>query len=160
MHWFLDPILNHYADFNGRATRQQFWMFVLYCVIVFILAGFALGALAVTADAEELEFAFNLASLAILLPSFAISVRRLHDINMSGWWVLIGFIPLIGPIILLIFHVRKGDEGLNNYGALSDDPAPVAGSGAVPKPPAPPVSPASSATSEPPRSDRSRSDTM
>lgn len=118
MHWFLDPIKNHYFDFDGRATRQQFWMFVLIYILIAIV-------LAITEAMVGLEeILTSIYSLALLLPYLGLAVRRLHDVNRSGWWILIGFIPIIGFIVLLIWYVKEGDSGANQYG-----PNPLAAEG-------------------------------
>lgn len=109
MHWFLDPIQNHYVDFEGRVSRKAYWMFVLCYIIVAVVVGIVGGILGT-------EFLSGLLSLALLLPSLGMGVRRLHDINKSGWWLLISLIPLIGSIVLIIFAAQKGDAGENKYG--------------------------------------------
>jgi uncharacterized membrane protein YhaH (DUF805 family) len=109
MHWFIDPIKNQYADFTGRATRQQFWMYVLVYIGVSIVVGIVAGIL-------KMPFLGNLLSLALMVPSWAIGARRLHDIDKSGWWQLLGMIPVIGWIILIIWMATKGDKEANQYG--------------------------------------------
>ena len=108
MHWFLDPIQNHYFDFEGRTTRKQFWMFQLMYVIVAVIIAVIDGVL-------QLGFLGPLLSLALLLPNLGIAARRLHDIGKSGWWQLIGLIPVIGWIIMIVWLVT--DSGPDNeYG--------------------------------------------
>ncbi|MCA9366354.1 DUF805 domain-containing protein [Candidatus Kaiserbacteria bacterium] len=102
--WFLDPVKNHYFDFEGRATRQQFWMFVLVYMVIYIVAMIVSEALAL------------LFSLGIMLPALGITARRLHDIDMSGWWQLIGFIPLLGLIIMIVLTAKQGMTGANRFG--------------------------------------------
>ena len=114
MHWFIDPIKNQYADFTGRTTRQQFWMYVLVYIGIAIVVGIV-GAII------KMPFLGNILSLALLVPSWAIGARRLHDIGKSGWWQLIGVIPILGAIILIVWMATKGDKEANQYG-----PAPVA----------------------------------
>lgn len=102
--YFIDVIKNHYFDFNGRATRTQFWMFVLFSVIL----GIVLGLLSTLIGEKAGTVLLAVVNLALLLPSLGIAVRRLHDIGRSGWWILIGIIPvinLIGGIVLLVFYV-------------------------------------------------------
>jgi len=111
MHWFIDPIQNHYADFTGRATRQEFWMYIL------VYLGVAI-AVAIGLSAVGLESLSPLFTLAILLPNWAITARRLHDVNKSGWWQLIALVPF-GIIFLIIWLARERvDEG-NRYGSGS-----------------------------------------
>lgn len=105
MNFFLDPIKNHYADFNGRSGREEFWMFVaVYFAIYLILAVLDLGMLAM------------LFLLALLVPSLAIGARRLHDTNLSGWLQLINIVPVLGQIVMIVLMVREGDKGANKYG--------------------------------------------
>lgn len=108
MHWFIDPIKNQYADFTGRSTRQEYWMFVLVYVGVAIVVG-------VIAAALKMEILTALFSLATIIPSIAIATRRLHDIGKSGWWQLISLVPIIGPIVLIVWLATKSTED-NEYG--------------------------------------------
>ncbi|MDL2223732.1 DUF805 domain-containing protein [Bacteroidales bacterium OttesenSCG-928-M06] len=111
MNYFLDPLKTKYADFSGRARRKEYWMFSLFAILF--------GMIAATLDAiiGSYGIIYSLYGLAILLPSLAISVRRLHDINKSGWWLLISFIPLIGGIWLLVLLCTAGTVGSNQYGS-------------------------------------------
>jgi uncharacterized membrane protein YhaH (DUF805 family) len=109
MEWYL-AVLKKYADFSGRARRREYWMFVLVnLVISCVLAGLA-----------YVSSAFNVLSwiytVAVLVPSFAVGTRRLHDTGRSGWWWLIGLIPLIGAIILIVFFCQDSAPGDNQYG--------------------------------------------
>lgn len=101
--FYTDVLKNHYLDFEGRTTRKQFWMFVLINFIIVFLIGFV-GQLLLDANGSWLS---NLYSLAVLLPSIAIAIRRLHDIGKSGWWLLIGLIPVVGWIILIVFYATE-----------------------------------------------------
>jgi len=98
-------VRDKYADFNGRAGRSEFWWFALACVAV----GFVFSIL-------HLDLIGMLVNLALLIPSLAVGARRLHDIGKSGWWILIGLIPLIGGLILLYFAVLPSSDGSNDYG--------------------------------------------
>ncbi|HEY4030989.1 MAG TPA: DUF805 domain-containing protein [Caulobacteraceae bacterium] len=84
MNWYIDPITKHYADFQGVASRKEYWMFFLFNFIASILVGFVAGFI-------HLPAIGSLYSLAVLLPSIGIAVRRMHDIGKSGWWVLAPF---------------------------------------------------------------------
>lgn len=108
MSWYL-AVLKKYATFSGRARRTEYWMFFLVNLIVSMVLGFV-DTVAGTA------FIGVVYSLAVLLPSLAVGVRRLHDIGRSGWWLLILLVPVIGVIVLLVFAVRDGDAGANAYG--------------------------------------------
>lgn len=115
MNWYLEA-LRKYAVFSGRARRKEYWMFVLFTALITI-AIVVLENLVGIADSETGYGVIGaLYSLAMVLPSIAVSVRRLHDIGRSGWWFLINFIPLIGSLILLFFHVQPGQPHENQYG--------------------------------------------
>ena len=101
--FYTDVLKNHYLDFEGRVTRKQFWMFVLINFIIAFLIGFV-GQLLLDDSGSWLS---NLYSLAVLLPSIAIAIRRLHDIGKSGWWLLLGLIPVVGWIILIVFYATE-----------------------------------------------------
>ncbi len=108
-----------YVDFNGRAKRGDYWYFLLFQVVVlipiFILLAICM-ALGMSAIANIFSIIGGLFVLATLLPGLGVAVRRLHDINKCGWFILIGVIPLIGFIILLYLLAQKGTEGPNKYG--------------------------------------------
>lgn len=108
MNWYV-KCLKQYADFSGRARRTEYWMFTLVnCVIAFVL-GFILGD-------GPLSFLGYVYSLAVLIPGLAVCVRRLHDIGKSGWWYLIGFVPVVGTIVLLIWFCTDSQPGNNEWG--------------------------------------------
>ena len=115
MHWYVD-VLKKYADFSGRARRSEYWFFALFNTIV-MLALLFIGWL-IDGDAAQGpgQWLYFLYLLAVLLPSLAVNVRRLHDIGKSGWYVLIALIPFIGPILVLIWHCMDSDPGTNQYG--------------------------------------------
>lgn len=110
MNWYL-KVLKQYAVFSGRARRTEYWMFFLFNLIIVFVLGF------VEALVGGPGVIGTLYSLAVLIPSIAVSVRRLHDTDRSGWWLLIALIPLIGTIVLLVFMVQDGKPGQNQYGA-------------------------------------------
>jgi len=114
MNWYL-AVLKNYAGFEGRARRMEFWMFTLInAVIIVVLEIIA----AVLGDNGGIIFYIlvGLYGLAVLIPTIAVQVRRLHDTNRSGWWYFIGFVPLVGGIILLVFSFTAGTPGPNQYG--------------------------------------------
>lgn len=118
MEWMLMPI-RRYADFQGRSRRKEFWMFQLGIFLLYIaaivLAGI-LGAIDSSGTLSALIMGiFGLAVLGLIVPSLAVTVRRLHDQDKSGWFILIGLIPLAG-IILLVFYCMEGTQGPNQYG--------------------------------------------
>lgn len=109
MQWYIE-VLRKYAVFEGRARRKEYWMFVLVNIIIAFTLGVIEGAIGV--------YFFNrIYGLAVLIPSLAVGVRRLHDTNRSGLWLLIGLVPVVGFIVLLIFMAQPGDDGDNQYGS-------------------------------------------
>ncbi|AGA77242.1 DUF805 domain-containing protein [Echinicola vietnamensis] len=114
---YYKKVLNHYADFTGRARRKEYWMFVLVNFLVMMVVGIISGLLS-TAFSSEVPFVlfYGAYSLAILVPTLAVTVRRLHDIGKSGWMYFVGLIPLIGGIWLLVLLVTEGNHGPNQYG--------------------------------------------
>ncbi|RLV61655.1 DUF805 domain-containing protein [Parashewanella curva] len=100
--------LKKYADFSGRARRQEYWMFILFYLIFYVV-------LAVVDGLMGTWILTTVLSLGLLVPSLAVGARRLHDTGRSGWWLLIGLIPLIGSIVLLIFFVMDSHDD-NEYG--------------------------------------------
>ena len=111
----------HYVKFDGRASRPAYWWWVLFAVLVSIAANiidFALIGPGVIS---------GLVGLALLLPNLSVSIRRLHDTGRTGWWILIGLLPLIGWIVLLIFYLQASDPAENQYGPpMVSGAAPVA----------------------------------
>ncbi|TVS14813.1 MAG: DUF805 domain-containing protein [Gammaproteobacteria bacterium] len=110
MNWYLDVLKYKYAKFDGRARRMEFWMFALFNFIIAVVLGVVDAVLG-------LAILGPLYGLAVLIPSIALGVRRLHDIDYAGWWILLGFIPVVGVIILLIFFVLPGTIGDNRFGS-------------------------------------------
>lgn len=107
---FVDIVKNHYMDFNGRATRSQYWLYVLAYVIIsipFVVIDTAL------LHAQALSM---ILSLALLLPSLGIGVRRLHDVGQSGWLYLVAIVPFVGAIALLVLFCLKSQDKDNKYG--------------------------------------------
>lgn len=100
--YFVDVLKNHYIDFAGRATRTQFWMFNLFVFVIVFVISFIAGLI-------KLPILATLAMLAILVPSIAMSVRRVRDLGISGWFILIGLIPVVGGIVLLVGYCLPTD---------------------------------------------------
>ncbi len=98
--YFVDPIKNHYLDFAGKANRKQFWLFVLFNFLVFLVLSIVLNFLGKTGDVI-----YFVCQLAVLLPSLGIAARRLRDGGFSPWLLLIGLIPVLGWIILLVLYL-------------------------------------------------------
>ena len=115
MNWYL-KVLKQYADFNGRARRKEYWMFVIFNIIVAFVLGFIDGIIG-TYDAQTgYGVLGGLYTLAVLIPGLAVGVRRLHDVGKSGWMLLIAFIPLVGAIWLLVLFATDGNPNENKYG--------------------------------------------
>ena len=115
MNWYLH-VLKNYATFSGRARRKEYWMFFLISALISIvltLLDILLGTYSVEYEAGLFS---GLYSLLILLPSIAVVVRRLHDTDRSGWWILISLIPLIGVIVLFVFMCLDSQPGTNRFG--------------------------------------------
>ena len=110
MDWFIGA-LKKYAVFEGRARRKEFWMFYLFFMLFFVALVFV--EVGLTGDATVLS---GIYFLGTLVPGLAVTVRRLHDIDKSGWWYFISFVPLVGPITILIFLLTEGTTGDNKYG--------------------------------------------
>ena len=115
MSWYLEA-LKKYAVFSGRARRTEFWYFVLFNIIVTIVLSVIDRLIGTFSGASNLGILSGIYSLAVLIPTLAVAVRRLHDIDRTGWWILIGLIPLIGTIVLLVFYLTPGTPGSNRYG--------------------------------------------
>lgn len=112
--WYKLVVLKKYADFSGRAGRPEFWYFVLVNVLISIGLGIVDSILGTKAGATGILG--GLYSLAVLVPSIAVGVRRLHDTSRNGWMILLGLIPIVGIIILIVFYVQEGTPGTNEYG--------------------------------------------
>ncbi len=118
MNWYL-KVLKQYADFNGRARRKEYWMFVLFNILISmgLMLFVGIGAASESTTMVVIFYSlYALYSLAVLLPTIAVTVRRLHDINKSGAYFFIVFIPLIGGIWLLVLMATEGTQGENQYG--------------------------------------------
>ena len=121
MSYYLEA-LKKYAVFHGRAHRAEFWWFVLFNAIFSFALNVVFGA-RVGVPEESVSSATPLAilpsiyALAVFLPALGVSIRRLHDTNRSGWWLLIAFFPLVGVIVLIVFYAQAGDAGENQFGA-------------------------------------------
>lgn len=129
MNDYLNVVRNNYANFSGRARRREYWMFTLInglISLVLYLPAMFLGFDPASTATGEASTSVNplfyiflglyvLYSLAMLVPSLAVLVRRLHDTGKSGWWVLIGFIPL-ASLVLLVFTIMDSQPGANKWG--------------------------------------------
>jgi uncharacterized membrane protein YhaH (DUF805 family) len=115
MNWYLE-VWKKFAVFQGRARRKEYWFFALFNVL----------AIAILTVIDTMIGTFNMQTgigvlsglycIAVLLPSLAVGVRRLHDIGKSGWWLPLGLVPLVGGIVLLVFALLDSEPGTNEYG--------------------------------------------
>ncbi len=116
--WMMEP-LRKYAQFGGRARRAEYWWYILFTIglnIVLSIADFVIFGIDRGGFGGIGPLA-GLAALALLVPGLAVSFRRIHDIDRSAWWLLIGLIPLIGGIVLIYWFCQRGTVGANQFGA-------------------------------------------
>jgi uncharacterized membrane protein YhaH (DUF805 family) len=116
MEWVTEA-LKKYAVFSGRSRRTEYWYFVLFVVLISIVLSLIDALIGTSNSSMGGGLLSGIFGLATLVPSIAVSVRRLHDIDRTGWWVLIGLVPLIGWLVLLVFHVQDSTPGTNRYGS-------------------------------------------
>ena len=115
MSWYLE-VLKKYAVFGGRARRREYWFFVLFNTIITLVLVAVDAAIGTFSSSSNIGILSGIYSLAVLIPTIAVAVRRLHDIDRTGWWVLISLIPIIGGLVLLVFAVLDGTPGTNRFG--------------------------------------------
>lgn len=120
MNWYL-KCLKQYADFNGRAKRTEYWMFILFNMLFTIVAVTLDNVLGLTVGELPYGFFYFIYAFAVFIPSLAVTVRRLHDIGKSGWMILIGLIPLVGGIWLLVLMLTDSDPEENEYREIATD---------------------------------------
>jgi len=115
MDWYLG-CFKKYATFSGRARRSEYWFFALFNAIASFLLGFVDGMLGLASAETGLGPLGGLYALIVLIPSLAVAVRRLHDTDRSGWWLLLVFIPILGAIVLIVFFFLDSTPGNNSHG--------------------------------------------
>ena len=115
MNWYLE-VLKKYAVFGGRARRKEYWFFVLFNFIFAVVLAFIDGMIGTFDPETGYGVLSGIYGLVVIIPGIAVTIRRLHDTDRSGWWLLILFIPLIGAIWLLVLMVIDGTPGENQYG--------------------------------------------
>jgi len=115
MQWYLD-VLKKYAVFEGRAQRKEYWFFILFNILFTFLLTIVDGLTGTVNADTGYGLLSGLYTLAVLIPSIAVCVRRLHDSDRTGWWFLILLIPVIGAIIMLVFMCFDSDKNDNEYG--------------------------------------------
>ncbi|NOQ46762.1 MAG: DUF805 domain-containing protein [Desulfobulbaceae bacterium] len=124
--YFLDTLKNRYAAFKGRATRSEYWYFLLFSIIIALILT-ALDSMIINpllgiqplVETARTGILGTLFSFGTLIPSVALAIRRLHDIGKSGWWILLGVIPIvniIGIFVLLYFFIKDSQPGENQFG--------------------------------------------
>jgi uncharacterized membrane protein YhaH (DUF805 family) len=112
--------LSQYVGFQGRAMRSEYWYFALFYFLAYLVIAVVLGTIGAIIGTQILRaLAIVVFELAMLLPLLAVGVRRLHDLDKSGWWLCLGFIPLVGGIILLVWFCMPGTRGPNRFGGGS-----------------------------------------
>lgn len=116
MNWYIQALKN-YADFSGRARRKEYWFFVLFNFIVAVILGLIDGLTGSYIPELGVGILGGIYLLAMFVPSISVTVRRLHDIDKSGWWLLIAFVPLLGLIVLLVFMFMGSQSDDNRFGA-------------------------------------------
>jgi uncharacterized membrane protein YhaH (DUF805 family) len=111
--------LKRYADFSGRSRRKEYWMFALFYILllgVLFLLSDGLGGFGEGAPSGPFFWLFMLVILLLIIPSLAVQVRRFHDQDKSGWFVLLNFIPYVGGLIVFVFMCMDGTKGENRFG--------------------------------------------
>lgn len=128
MEYMIMP-LKRYADFQGRSRRKEYWMFVLFQLLLLVPVMLVLSLFSAPEAGEEsmlggiLLIIFGLIYLGVfMIPGLAVQVRRFHDQDKSGWLVLLGLIPYVGSIVLLVFMCLEGTRGTNRFGPDPKDP--------------------------------------
>ena len=111
MHYYTDVVFKKYAVFKGRASRSEYWYFVLFNIIISIILLVICKLIG-----DQKNILRTVYGLAVMLPGIGLAMRRMHDINKSGWWILINLIPLLGLIWFIVFACRDSQPGDNKYG--------------------------------------------
>ena len=124
MQWFI-YCLKNYAKFDGRAGRPEYWFYALFNTLIFFILQFLSSMLGLQYTMNDLITVYPLASVwqvVTFIPSMAVGVRRMHDINRSGFWLLFLLLPLIGWLLIMIFAVLRGNDDDNDYGSPNLSP--------------------------------------
>ena len=115
MNWYLE-VLKKYAVFDGRARRKEYWYFILFNTIISIVLAIFDSLIGSFSPKVGMGLLGGIYMLAVLVPGIGVSIRRLHDTNRSGWWLLIALIPFIGSIVLIVFLASDSKPEENQYG--------------------------------------------
>lgn len=106
-------VLSKYVTFSGRASRSEYWWFIVALILAYVVVAIVGGAVS-----EQVGgVLYLIVALGTFLPALAVLIRRLHDVDRSGWWILIQLIPLVGPILLIVWLASRGTAGANRFGA-------------------------------------------
>ncbi len=114
---YFKKCFNQYADFSTRARRSEYWYFFLFNALFSFIIAFVLGLIGGLSGMVWVSYLAYIYSLVVLIPGLAVSVRRLHDVGKSGWFLLISLIPIVGSIWLLVLMCTDGQPGQNQWGA-------------------------------------------
>jgi uncharacterized membrane protein YhaH (DUF805 family) len=115
MDWYLE-VLKKYAVFEGRAGRKEYWFFILFNILISMALGYVDWLTGNINPETGLGILSGIYALGVMIPGMAVSVRRLHDTDRSGWWLLITFVPVIGAIVFFYFMVLDSNPETNEYG--------------------------------------------
>jgi uncharacterized membrane protein YhaH (DUF805 family) len=116
MKWFLDALKNKYATFEGRARRKEYWYFVLFYALAIVALAIVDGVVGTFSEEIGIGLFSGVFVLATFVPTLAVTVRRLHDTDRSGWWVLLDLVPFVGALVLFVFTVLDSQPGANRFG--------------------------------------------
>lgn len=116
MNLILECVTSKYAKFDGRAGRKQFWLFMLAYFGAMMVIRALDGGMSMHDDLNGISALSVVFWLSMVLPYIAVSIRRLHDTNRSGWWFLIGLVPVIGLVWFFVLMVLSGTNGDNQFG--------------------------------------------
>lgn len=114
MHWYIE-VLKKYVVFKGRASRAEYWYFVTIHILISFVLGIIDGQLNLVV-AGGFGIISGVYLIGVLTPALGVTIRRLHDTGHSGWWILLSLIPLIGPIVVIIFLAKSSETGINSFG--------------------------------------------
>ncbi|HIJ96063.1 MAG TPA: DUF805 domain-containing protein [Desulfuromonadales bacterium] len=115
MRWYI-KVLKNYAVFRGRAGLKEYWCFVLFTILINLVLAMVDSKTGNLGAEARMGLFGSIYNVAVLIPTIAASVRRLHDTNRTGWWTLLSLIPIIGTVILLVYLVQDSDPVDNRYG--------------------------------------------
>ncbi len=120
MNWYLE-VLKKYAVFEGRAGRKEYWFFILFNILISMGLGYVDWLTGNINPETGLGILSGIYALGVMIPGMAVSVRRLHDTNRSGWWLLITFVPVIGALVFIYFMVLDSNPEINEFGPSPKD---------------------------------------